>query len=191
MTINLLQLWLPILLGGVLAWIASGLIHMALKYHNSDYKKLQNEDEVRAAVRAGAPGLGVHSIPYCVDPAEMKDQAMQQKFADGPVVFLTVFPDGMPKMGKLMGQQISYFIVSCVLIAYCATLALAPGASYMTVFRFVSSVGFLAFGWAVIPYSIWYGHTWSTCAKFLLDAFIYGLIVAGTFAWLWPEASAT
>ena len=35
------------------------------------------------------------------------------------------------------------------------------GADYMTVFRFVSTVGFLAFGWAVVPMSIWYGHAWS------------------------------
>ena len=54
---------------------------------------------------------------------------------------------------------------------------------------FVASVGFLAFGWANIPMSIWYGHPWSTTAKYLLDALIYGLVVAGTFAWLWPGAA--
>lgn len=189
MNVSLLQLWLPILLGGALAWIASGLIHMVLKYHNSDYQKLDNEDEVMSAVRNGRTGLGIYSMPYCGDPSNMADEAVQRKFKEGPVAFLTVFAPGLPNMGKLMAQQISFFIVGCGLIAYCASLALMPGASYMSVFRVVSAIGFMAFGWAVIPYSIWYGHLWSTTAKFLLDALIYALIVAGVFAWLWPDAA--
>ena len=89
-------------------------------------------------------------------------------------------------MGSLLFQQISYFLLGCVLIAFCATLALEPGASYMSVFRFVALVGFLTFGWAVIPFAIWFGHRWSMTVKYLIDALVYGLVVAGTFAWLWP-----
>ncbi len=188
MSVGLVELWMPILSGTFLAWIASALIHMVLKYHNSDYKQLSNEEEVAAALGKGTPSPGIHSIPHCVDMSKMGEPAMQAKFTNGPVAFVTVFPKGMPPMGKLIGQQILYFLVGAILIGYCATLALAPGADYMTVFRFVASVGFLAFGWAVIPFSIWYGHLWSTGAKYLLDALIYGLVMAGAFAWLWPAA---
>ena len=118
--------------------------------------------------------------------AEMKNEAMQQKFARGPVGFVTIFPTGMPNMGKLVPLQVLYFLVGCLLIAYSASLALDPASEYLEVFRFVATVGFLAFGWAVVPFSIWYGHLWSTTAKYLLDALIYGLVVAGAFAWLWP-----
>ena len=186
MTVTILQLWMPILVGALLAWIASALIHVVVKYHNSDYKKLPNEDEVSAAIRSGSPGVGVYVMPFCIEMSDMQDEAMQQKYADGPVAFLTVFPNGMPNMGKLMAQQISYFVLGCLLISYCASLTLAPGTEYLTVFRVVSTMGFLTFGWAVIPFSIWYGHPWSTTAKYLLDALIYGMVVAGTFAWLWP-----
>lgn len=186
MTINLLQLWLPIILGTGLAWIASGLIHMLIKYHNSDYQQLSNETEVMSAVQSGSPNLGIHSFPYCSDMSEMGKPEVQEKFSRGPVGLLIVFPNGMPKMGKLMAQQISFFLFGCIFIAYSATLVLGPGAEYMVVFRFVLTVGFLTFGWAVIPLSIWFGHPWSTTAKYLLDALIYGLVVAGSFAWLWP-----
>jgi hypothetical protein len=162
---------------------------MVLKYHNSDYQQLTNEDEVMDAVRKGSPTLGIHAFPFCIEMNEMKDEGVQQRFRNGPVGFLTMLPNGLPNMGKLMGQQISYFLVSCVLIAYCATLALEPGAQYMAVFRFVGTVGFLTFGWGIIPFSIWFGHMWSMTAKYLLDAFIYGLVVAGSFAWLWPAAT--
>ena len=186
MSVSLLQLWMPILLGTLLAWIASALIHVALKFHNADYQQLENEDEVMDAIRNGSPGLGMHTMPFCVDMNEMKNESMQQKFAKGPVAMLAVFPNGMPPMGKLMAQQIGYFLLGGVLIGYCATLALPPGADYMSVFRFAMAVGFVTFGWAVIPFSIWYGHLWSTTARYLIDALVYGAIVAGCFAWLWP-----
>ena len=190
MTISLLQLWMPIVLGTALAWIASGLIHMAIKYHNSDYQQLSNEEEVMTAVRNGAPKLGIHTLPFCGDMSEMSNPDVQQKFIQGPVAYLTVLPNGLPQMGKLMAQQISFFLFGALLIAYAASLVLSPGAEYMVVFRFVSTVGFLAFGWANIPMSIWFGHSWSTTAKYLLDALIYGLVIAGCFAWLWPAAAA-
>jgi len=188
MTVNLLQLWLPIALATGLAWVASGIIHMLIKHHNSDYQQLSNEIEIMEAVQKGSQKLGIHMFPYCKDMSEMSDPEVQQKFEKGPVGMLTVFPNGMPQMGKLMVQQISFFLAGCILIAYCATLVLEPGAEYMVVFRFVSAVGFLAFGWGVIPFSIWFGHQWSSTVKYLLDALIYGLVVAGSFAWLWPAS---
>lgn len=186
MTVSLLQLWMPIVLGAFVAWVASALIHMVAKYHNSDYQGVSNEDEVMDAIRNGSPKTGIHTLPYCTEMSEMGKPEMQEKFNRGPVAMITVFPNGMPPMGKLMAQQIGFFLVGCFLIAYCASLALAPGADYLTVFRVVSAIGFLAFGWSNIPMSIWYGHPWSVTAKYLLDALIYGLVVAGCFAWLWP-----
>lgn len=186
MGVTLIDLWMPILLGAFLAWVASAMIHMALKYHNSDYKQLPNEDEVVAAIGRGAPSPGVHSMPYCSDMKGMGEPAMQARFTNGPVAFVTVFPNGMPKMGKLIGQQMLFFLIGCVLIGGCAAQVLPPGAAPMAVFHLIAPVGFLAFGWGVVPFSIWYGHAWSTTAKYLLDALIYGLVVAGCFAWLWP-----
>jgi hypothetical protein len=186
MSISLLQLWMPILLGTFLAWIASALIHVVAKYHNSDYQAVSNEEEVMTAVRNGSPALGIHTLPYCAEMSEMSKPEVQEKFKKGPVAMLTVFPNGLPNMGKLMPQQIGFFLVGCILIAYCATQVLTAGADYLVVFRFVSTISFLAFGWAMIPMSIWYGHTWSSTAKYLVDALIYGLVVAGSFAWLWP-----
>lgn len=186
MSVSLLQLWIPILAGTGLAWIASGLIHMVIKYHNSDYQQLDNEEAVLDALRGGSQKLGLHQFPYCGDVKNMQDETVQAKFNKGPVGIISLAPNGMPPMGKLMAQQIGHFLFGSILIAYCATLALAPGADYMSVFRFVAAVGFLAFGWAAIPYSIWFGMQWSMTAKYLLDALIYGLVIAGTFAWLWP-----
>ncbi len=189
MSVSLIQLWLPILVGGLLVWFASALIHMVLKYHDRDYLQLDNEDEVSAAIGNGSPSPGVYTLPYCVDMSQMKDEAMQKRFNDGPVAFVTVFPKGMPPMGKLVGQQVVYSILGCLFVAYCATLALSAGTDYMTVFRFVAATAFIAFGWATIPFGIWYGLRWATVGRYLLDALIYCVLIAGTFAWLWPDAT--
>ena len=50
----------------------------------------------------------------------------------------------------------------------------------------LTPIGFLAYGWASIPYSIWFGHQWSVTLKYLIDALVYAMVVAATFAWLWP-----
>lgn len=188
MSISLPQLWLPILLSGVLAWIASALVHILLKYHNGDYQQLSNEGEVSAALRAGSPKKGIHSMPYCIDMKEMGDPEMQKKFEQGPVAFVTVFDIGMPAMGKALIQQFLFFLFGSVLIAYVAALALPVGSEYLEVLQFVSATGFLAYGWGNIPYAIWFGHPWSVTGKYMIDALIYAFVTAGVFAWLWPVA---
>jgi hypothetical protein len=188
MSVSLMQLWMPILLGGVFCWFASAIIHMVIKYHNHDYKKLSNEEEVGDAMRNGSPAPGLYHMPHCTDMKEMEDEAVQAKFIQGPIAMISVFENGLPKMGKLLIQQFLFFIFAGVFIAYVATLALAPGADYMAVFRIVMTVGFLAFGYGCIPYSIWYGHPWANCLRYFLDAVIYAAVFAGTFAWLWPAA---
>lgn len=186
MDVSITQLWMPIIAGAIAAWIASALIHMVVKYHNSDYQPLDNEDAILDAIRGGSQKLGLHQFPFCGDMKNMQDEGVQAKFNKGPVGLLILVPNGMPPMGKLLAQQIGFFLFGCLLIAYCASLALEPGAEYMTVFRFVAATGFLAFGWAGIPYSIWFGMQWSMTFKYLIDALIYGFVVAGCFAWLWP-----
>ena len=68
---DVLELWLPIVLTAVFIFIASSLIHMVFKWHNSDYKKLSNEDEVAAAIRAGNHAPGQYVLPHCMDMKEM------------------------------------------------------------------------------------------------------------------------
>ena len=186
MSVSIMQLWLPILLGGVFCWFASALIHMLIKYHNSDYKKLSNEDQVADAIRDGSPVAGLYHMPHCNDMKDMQNEEMQEKFKNGPIAMISVFENGMPPMGKLLIQQFIYFIIACVLIAYVATLSLASSADFLSVFRLIATISFLTFGYALLPYSIWFGHPWAVSLRYLIDALIYALGVAAVFAWLWP-----
>ena len=62
---TLLSLWLPILLSAVVVFLISSLVHMALKWHASDYNGFANEDVIREAINAGKAAPGRYVIPFC------------------------------------------------------------------------------------------------------------------------------
>jgi len=49
------------------------------------------------------------------------------------------------------------------------------------------AVAIVGYAVSYIPDSIWKGMSWGVTFEFILDGVIYGLLTAGTFAWLWPE----
>src|SRR5258708_920215 len=45
------SLWLPVVVSAVAVFIVSSIVHMVLRYHRADYKRLPDEDSVAAALR--------------------------------------------------------------------------------------------------------------------------------------------
>lgn len=188
--VSLLQLWLPIVLGGVLVFFTSSLIHMVFRWHNSDYRKLPEEDEVRAVLRKAAPSPGQYALPHCLGPKEAQAPEMQQKFAEGPVAVLRLLPNGVPAMGPMLGKWFALNLLVCFVTAYVAANTLAPGAAPLQVLRVTATIGFLAYAVGGLSEAIWMGKPWSAAAKDLLDALLYGLAGGAAFAWLWPGPAA-
>ena len=185
--VSLVQLWLPILLSAVFVFVASSLIHMVVKWHASDYNALSNEKEVRAAIRKGSPAPGQYVLPHCADMKQMGQPGMLAKYAEGPVAFLSVNPNGPPAMGGALVKWLLYTVLVAFMAAYLASRTLAPGTHYLQVFRVVGTVSFLTYGFGSIQLAIWMGKPWRSAAKDLADALIYGLLSAGVFGWLWPR----
>ena len=179
---SIVDLWLPILVSTVVVFVASAVIWMVFKWHNTDYKKAADEERVREALSGAEAGFYV--LPYCLDPAEFKDPAVQQKFKDGPLGYITIVPSGLPQMGPKLISMFVYFLVVGMLCAYFVSRTVAPDADYLAVFRVAGTVAFVANGIALIPESIWFGRPWPMTAKNLLDALIYGLLTGGVFGWL-------
>ena len=180
-------LWLPVVLSAVLVFVLSSIIHMVLKYHNRDYRKLPNEDAVRAALRAGSPEPRQYVIPYCAEMKEMESPEMRQKFIDGPVGVLNLRRPGPPTMGPMLLQWFVYTLVVSLFVGYVAAHAIPVGASYLDVFRIVGAVGFLAYAAGQVPAAIWMGKPWAVAGKEVFDGLLYGLVTAGAFGWLWPR----
>jgi hypothetical protein len=123
-------------------------------------------------------------LPYCTNPAELKDEALARKFVEGPQAFITVIPNGMPRMGSKLVLSFVYYVVVGMLCAYVLTRTMSVDASYLEVFRISGTVAFIAYGIAYIQDSIWFGRPWSLTSKSLLDAMIYALLTGGAFGWL-------
>lgn len=179
---GILTLWLPILVSAAVAFIASSLIWMVFRWHNSDYARTSDETAVRAALQGESPGF--YLLPYCMDPAEFKQADTQKKFVDGPQAYITVVPNGLPNMPPKLAGMFAFFLFVGVLCAYVVSRTLVPGAAYLEVFRVAGTVAFIANCIALIPESIWFGRPWRMTAKNVLDALIYGLLTGGVFGWL-------
>ena len=181
------ELWIPIVVSAVLVFVASSVIHMVLKYHNSEFRRLADEDAVRAAIRAVNPVPGQYVLPHCGDMKDMQTPAMQQKFREGPVALLTVRASGAPAMGKSLAMWFVFTLVIGVIAAYVASRTLPAAATFGQVARITGVAALLAYGGGSVQAGIWMGKPWSSVAKELLDAVIYAVVTGATFGWLWPH----
>jgi len=182
----LVALWLPIVLSAVIVFVASSILHMVLKYHQSDCYQLPNEEQTLAALRTAGVKPGYYHFPYTTHK-EMKAPATVEKFKQGPVGFLTVLPSGPPAMGKYLGSWFAYCLVIGFFTAYLTFHTVAAGANYLVVFRVAGAAAFMAYGLGPLVNSIWKGQPWSMTIKEAFDGLIFGLLTAGTFGWLWPR----
>src|ERR1700693_5584023 len=115
---GLSALWLPILLSSVIVFVASSIIHMVLPWHKSDYLKLPDEDRVREALRALAMPPGDYFIPRPASTRELKSPEFIEKMNRGPVMVLTVMPNGPISMGRNLVLWFVYCVVVGLLAAY-------------------------------------------------------------------------
>jgi hypothetical protein len=183
----LTSLWLPILVSAVLVFIASSVIHMFLGWHRNDYPKMPNEDRAMDALRPLAIPPGDYMVPHCSGPEEMKTPAFAEKMNKGPVMIVTVRPNGMPGMGRYLVQWFAFCVIIGIFVAYIASLALPTGTPYLRVFQLVGATAFIGYAAGLWPISIWYGRSWKNTFKATVDGLAYALLTAGTFGWLWPR----
>ena len=184
---ELSALWLPILLSSVIVFVASSIIHMATRLHKNDYRSLPDEDKVAAALRPFAIAPGDYMVPRAASMEEMRSPQFLEKMKQGPVLVVTVMPNGAMTIGRSLVLWFVYSAVVGVFAAYIAGRALPHGADYLRVFQFVGATAFVGYSAALWQMSIWYRRAWSTTIMATIDGLIYALLTAGMFGWLWPR----
>lgn len=180
------SLWLPVVVSAVAVWFLSAILHMVLKYHRADYKKLPGEEAVANAIRQAGPGPGVYPLPYVPDPSQMKDPAVRKRYDDGPVGMLTLIPNGPPAMGKYLGLWFVYCFLVSFVTAYVARNTLTYTTDGMTVLRITAAVAFAGYVLGYIQDSIWKGIPWSNSIRGMIDGTIYAVVTGLIFRLLWP-----
>lgn len=185
--LSLSQLWLPVLLSAVFIFAASSVIHMVVKWHNSEYRPFSNEEAARAAIREGAPAPGQYVVPYVADMKQMRQPEVRRRFEEGPVAFVTVRRAGPFDMRRPLVLWFVYTLAVSLVAAYLASRSLGADAKAIHIMRVTSLVPLLAYIGGSIQHGIWMGKPWSSVAKEVVDGAIYAGITGLTFAWLWPR----
>ena len=182
-------LWLPILVSAVGIFAASSVIHMLIRWHQSEYREFPNEDEVRAAIRAGNASGGQYALPYCAEPKDMGTPQMQKKLEEGPIAFLMLHPPGRKwSFGKTLVLWFAFNLAVATIVGYVAYKALLAPDAWGQVARLTSALTFLAYAGGAVQLAIWFGKPWSAVVKELADAAIYAAITGVAFASLWKAA---
>jgi hypothetical protein len=182
-------LWLPIVLSAVAVFIASSVIHMFLGWHNNDYAAVPGEEAVMSALRPFGIPPGEYMMPRAPTHADMRTPEFQARLAQGPVMMMSVWPNGMMAMGKTMLQWFVYVLVISAAVGCLTCIAIRPGADPHRVFHVTAFAGTLAYVAALWPASIWFRKPWIVTIKATIDGIIYAVITAGIFVWLWPAAT--
>ena len=185
--VTLQALWLPILLSAVIVFVVSSIIHMVLPWHKSDYPRVPDEDKLMDALRPLAMPPGDYMIPRASGMHEVRSPEFVAKMQRGPVLMLTVMPNGPVTMGKNLGLWFLYSIVVGIFAAYVAGRVLPAGTEYLRVFQLTGVTAFIAYSVALWQMSIWYRRAWSITLKTTVDGLLYAVLTAGTFGWLWPR----
>jgi hypothetical protein len=185
---SLMDLWLPILLSAVAVFFLSFVLHVFLKHHAGDMRRLAEEDELLAALRRSSATPGNYALPHAT-ASTMSSPEFIAKRSGGVVAYVTVQPGGPPAMTKELINWFVFALIVSALVAYLAIRALGPhDADFKHVFHFVAISSSMAYGLGQVIESIWWARPWSMTLKNLFDAAIYALATAAIFAWLWPGA---
>jgi hypothetical protein len=179
-------LWLPILLSAVFNFVVSSILHMAVPWHRSDYPRMPNEDGVLDALRPLAIPPGDYMVPRPAGMDDMRSPQFAEKMQKGPVIVMTVMPNGQTSMGRNLGMWFAYLLVIAFFVAALAAATLGRGAHGRDVFHLTGGASLLGYAAALWQMSIWYRRSWLTTIKSTVDGIIYAAVTAATFMWLWP-----
>jgi hypothetical protein len=185
--VSITSLWLPILLSAVGTFVISSVIHMVFQSHNSDFKKLAEEDKFSDAVRPFNIEPGDYMFPHCSDNKSRGSEEYATKLNNGPVGFMTIFPNGAFSMGKSLLLWFVYSLVIGAMVAMVASVTIPAGSSFGLVAKVTGVMAFMAYGIGGVQNSIWYNRNWATTVKYLIDSAFYAACAGALFAWLWPN----
>ena len=182
----LIDLWLPILLNGVVLFVLSFVAWVILPHHFNDFSMLPEESDFMDAVERMNIPVGNYMFPYAKSKVEQGSPEYQEKYKVGPRGTLQVF--SMPNMGVNMAKTVVFFLVTSAVIGYITYFACPPIAEgqFMKVFRIAGTIGILVHASSGILNGIWFQRKMLTN---FVDGVVYGLILGLIFAFLWPVTS--
>lgn len=179
----LAELWLPILINGIVLFFASFIAWVILPHHFNDKKKLTCESALVDFVRSKNIAPGNYMFPYADDRAEKGSAEFMQRYNDGPVGCLDVY--GKTNMPLNMIKTVIFFVVTSAVIGYITYFTCPPGSDFLRVFRVAGTIGILTHASSGVLNNIWFKRRSFTD---IIDGVVFGAILGLIFALMWPHA---
>lgn len=186
MPLSLLSLWLPILLSAVVVFAATFIAWTVLPHHRSDWVPIPEEQRLLDALRGHELPRGQYAFPHAMTREGSKSPDAAGRLEEGPVGFLIIAHPGSPDLAKRLFQQFLFVLGVSFMVGYVGYAAVEAGADFPHVFRVLGTAAVLAYAAAEIPRGIWFGHSWSSVLKSVIDGIAFGLLTGGVFGWFWP-----
>jgi hypothetical protein len=146
------------LVGGLVMFIASFIIHVVLPIGEMGIKSLPNEDAVIAAMKQNITEHGIYFFPGMGMTGEMtkeQEQAWQAKYEAGPTGVLIYHPSGSTVYAP---SQLLTELASDIVAVFLALLIVAPlGGTYLKRVMITTLFGVIAWLAISISYWNWYG----------------------------------
>ena len=182
----LAELWLPILINGIVLFFLSFLAWVVLPHHFDDYRQLPNEQDFMDTLKGMNIPTGNYMYPYTKCKADQGKPEYAEKYTVGPRGTLNVYE--MPNMGVNLAKTFSFFLITSAVIAYITFVACPPTAEsqFMHVFRIAGKIGVLCHATSGMCNGIWFKRKLLTD---FLDGIVFGLTLGLIFAVFWPVAS--
>lgn len=187
MDVALADLWLPIVVSAAVVFIASFIAWTISPHHKGEWIAVPDEAAFMGSVRDRIPA-GQYMFPHC-DPKNMKDPEVKKKYMAGPHGVLTVWP-AAPNMIRNMVLTFAYFLVVGLFVGYVTSHAVSRGGEYLAVFRVAGTAAIMVYALGGIPHAIWFGRSARSVVSDMVDGVVYGLLTAGCFGAMWPDAPA-
>lgn len=172
------DLWLPILIGGLATHVISVIAWTVSPHHKPDWKQLPDQDAFLAWLAEKNLPPEQYIFPHM-------DSAKAGESHEGCQGTLVLWPKP-PNMGVNIALTLSFFLVASYVIGYLASLGVAPGATFMDVFQFVTTAGLLTYCAGIFPGVFWFRRK---VAMDLLDGVVQAIAIGLIFAALWPAAA--
>lgn len=178
---SVFELWIPILLAGLATHILSTIFWTAMPHHKPEWQRLPNEDDFFKTQADKLPP-GQYMFPYAGSGAACDSDEYKSK-TNKCTGMMIVWPNAL-SMGQAIGKTLLAFMIISFVVGYLASIGLAKGSDFMTVFRFVTTAGLLAHIAAKFPHVFWFRRK---VAMDVLDGVAFALATGLIYAWLWPK----
>ncbi len=187
------RLLLAVVLGAIVLQVWGTVSYMALGWHMTPIKPVENEAEVAAVLKKNAPEHSMFLMPHpdkLPEGAEPHGPESMDNWNRGPIFFGVIRPGEFEfRMGAAIGKTFATNLASAFIIAILLAAA-ANGLNYLGRVGFTMLAGLFAGIFSHVPYHIWWEFPVSFVVPNVIDAAVHWLLAGLVMAALIKPSAA-